>query len=860
MKTTGLLLSFLLLLSFNSCKQDNIRIIELSETRVGQHSAGELERYLNQIYEDVSFQYLSREDPSIDDAPARSILLLLSSQAGQLKGMEGALPTLRESFKIKVHDKKLLVIAPDERGLLNAVYALLEKLGCGFYISGDALPDPAKWDGFTGWEMQDEPLAEERFVFNWHNFLSGCTGWNLPDWQGWIDQANKMRYNGIMVHAYGNNPMFSFEYLGEKKKTGYLNNTISGRDWGNQHINDVRRMTGGEIFDEAVFGAAASKAAEGDKDQAATELMQQVFRYAEDRGTKVIFALDFDTWMANPRNILEKLPEEAVFTLTGGHLAPNPEHPAGYAYLKHLIESFVRTYPDVDQLSVWHRSPGSSLSIGTIWINFPYDKFPVSWKEAYDARIGKYPDIEDDIKAQGMFAHGKLIAAILKIRDEVKPELEISSGSWRMEYIRYADAFFPQEVPLLPLDWSIVFDTPEVKEILSGAAEHRKIYPVIWAHHDDHRYIGRPYRPWPDLADKLAERKASGFGIIHWTTRPLDLYFTNSARQVWKSTLNENIETTVTSYVSSLFGSTHEEVIEYVNDWMSTGPMFGRETSDHFIDLGMQHSGEKLESWEDMRSAAGRRLERLNSIPEDENSRYLEYQKGMEEFYISFFDNQILFQQAFQLARELKIDEAVEIMKQTDPEQSIQKYADAIKNLGFTSGEMALVFSMNTRWLADYKNLEQHLGMSPVRFRFAPTFHDPLAQQPGKYSYYIDDGGHWWNCLWENELENRSFFQENGRTALAAGKDFEFNLQTWHGQTLSAGEYRIELLTLGEADRNDIVLSLRTGGAEHLIEKSGIQVDPAGISFNLLIEKGATLNMQSESGGIYLTGLTIEKI
>ena len=103
----------------------------------------------------------------------------------------------------------------------------------------------------------------------------------------------------------------------------------------------------------------------------------------------------------------------------------------------------------------------------------------------------------------------------------------------------------------------------------------------------------------------------------------------------------------------------------------------------------------------------------------------MEYQKGMEEFYISFFDNQILFQETFERAQESKNDEAVEIMNQTDPELSIQKYADAIKNIGFTSGEMALVFSMNTRWLADYKNLEQRLGMSPVRFRFAQTFTIP---------------------------------------------------------------------------------------------------------------------------------------
>ena len=76
----------------------------------------------------------------------------------------------------------------------------------------------------------------------------------------------------------------------------------------------------------------------------------------------------------------------------------------------------------------------------------------------------------------------------------------------------------------------------------------------------------------------------------------------------------------------------------------------------------------------------------------------------------------------------------------------------------------------------------------------------------------------------------------------------------------SAGKYHIELHTLGEADWNDIVLSLKTGTAEHLIEKSEIEMDPAGISFNLIIENGATLSMQSESAEVYLTGLTIEKI
>jgi len=233
---------FLLIgLIFYSCSKPAIQICDLSDTRVGAHSATEMVKYLDHLYKNADFSL-------VENGSNADIQYFLSSQISE-NGIEiSDLPEKQESFKIANDHGKIVIVAPDERGLLNGTYALLEKLGCGFYISGDVLPEPKKWVGFDGWEMEDEPLTGDRFLFNWHNFLSGCTGWNLPDWQLWIDQANKMRYNGIMVHAYGNNPMFSFEYLGEKKATGYLNNTSSGRDWGNQHVNDVRRMAGGEIF------------------------------------------------------------------------------------------------------------------------------------------------------------------------------------------------------------------------------------------------------------------------------------------------------------------------------------------------------------------------------------------------------------------------------------------------------------------------------------------------------------------------------------------------------------------------------------------------------------------------------------
>lgn len=43
----------------------------------------------------------------------------------------------------------------------------------------------------------------------------------------------------------------------------------------------------------------------------------------------------------------------------------------------------------------------------------------------------------------------------------------------------------------------------------------------------------------------------------------------------------------------------------YYTEWIFNGHMFGRETSDHFVDLGPQRLGHEMESWADMKNKAG---------------------------------------------------------------------------------------------------------------------------------------------------------------------------------------------------------------------------------------------------------------
>lgn len=844
-----LLYMLLMLFLISACSSREISIVSLTDSSIGKHATSELVRYLSGIYPDVSFHV-------VNDGSEAEILLMLNSQLNGLGYSDVEVPDVEEGFRIVPRDNKLLIISPDERGLLNAVYSLLEQQGCGFYISGDRLPDPKKWNGFSNWGMEDQPILGDRSLFNWHNFLSGCTGWDLEDWKLWIDHANKMRYNGIMLHAYGNNPMFSYDYLGETKPTGYLNNSANGRDWGNQHVNDVRRMTGGEIFDGPVYGARPSFASEDDKVAEVTKMMFEVFEYAEQRRTRIIFALDFDTWMTHPANIVEKLPRDALFELNG-YLTPNPEHPEGYKFYRNQVKELLHKYPQIDELTVWSRSPSNKVIsvLGTIWMAFPYDRFPETWKEEYKGELSKNESLEDDLRTQGLFAFSKLVEAIKQAAAEIKPALEIGYGSWGFEWLEIADILLPKGIGFRPLDARITFDTDAAREFLSTVGDRREIHPVIWAHHDDFAYIGRPYTPYKNLSDLISERRISGLGILHWTTHPLDLYFTGTSRQLWRASANEPVQSTVRSFVTATFGQPDEELVDYFYDWLTRGPIFGRETSDHFMDLGKRHWKSNLEPWDKMIQDAKRRLQDLDAVTEESRNDYWKYQKGMEQFYISFFENQQAFDTAYRWLENGEIGSARDLMAGADPDITIEKYVDAMQNIGFTSGEEALVLSLNTRWKTDFVNLKQRLGMEPVRIRFSPTRHDPLAQVPGVNTYHIDETGRWWICLWNHELPENTFGEENGKPALLVEQHLTLSLTTMHGQVLPPGEFE---LILDSQPGSDATLIVFENDRELAKIKLAAGEKPAPVKFNGT--GGEILLVINTDGNMRLNGLEINPL
>ncbi|NND07033.1 MAG: hypothetical protein HKN87_11695 [Saprospiraceae bacterium] len=130
-------ISIIILLAFSITPviQAQIQISNLSGTEIGMHAAGELERYLGKMYTGVDFLRVKSD--------SNAHIQFVSGVQAKAAGLK-AIPTEEGSFKIFEEEGKLFIVSPNERGLLNATYALLEKLGCRFYISGDVVSEQKK--------------------------------------------------------------------------------------------------------------------------------------------------------------------------------------------------------------------------------------------------------------------------------------------------------------------------------------------------------------------------------------------------------------------------------------------------------------------------------------------------------------------------------------------------------------------------------------------------------------------------------------------------------------------------------------------------------------------------------------------
>lgn len=835
----------------SSTAQSKTYIVTCPDERIAE-AARELALYLSKTYPGDQFEVVHEKHRG-----GRNILLELSTDTSLING---------EAFQISGNEQELSIRGKTPRALFHGVYGLLKHLGWNFYLSFEVPPGKAEPLSFTAINIQNAPLKQKRILFNWHNFLSGCTGWDLEQWQQWIDNSSKIGFNAVMVHAYGNNPMHAFSFNGLEKELGHLTTSQKGRDWGTQHVNDVRLLHGGQVFPNAEYGPQAAKVHQNERARAATQLMQKVFKHAERKAMDVCFALDVDTWMASPQNIIRTLPREALIKV-GGYDTVNPESPDGRKYYEAQIKQLFSDYPEISVLTLWVRCPiRDPGKRNSVWLLHTSATLPEEWREEYFQILGVHPELKDEHPYPGLFAVSKIVKIFRELLDESHPDVELTLGSWYTDYMKMADPFLPEYCGFVPLDGRNLLNSPEASDNVKETGKTRNNYCILWAHHDDHRYIGRPYVPYSGLNELLDGINASGYGVIHWTTHPFDPFFNNQENQVWKNTENETWETTVFNFSKSLLKSEESNLNRYFQLWFNKAPMFGRETSDNFLVLEEEYNLEGYSSSMDVVEKAKERLAILEEVDQTalnaQGMKEYFFQIGMEKFIISFFTNHHL---AYATVNAMKKEdftrgEVVALASKMNAEETIQIYAKTIGDYVPTRGEEGLLFSLNLRWLPDYIDLKQRTGLESVRISFQPTSHDPLAQGAGSHTFFVDGEQHFWLSLGEKELGSPC--ETNGQWPLKAvtdswmaiSRDTIIPLKTMRHHTLAALNYQIQVM-VGEQSAGCQIQVLEDN---RIISEFSATADEETVSSSFKASgNGVSLKIIPVDGIVKLVGIVI---
>lgn len=651
-----------------------------------------------------------------------------------------------ESYIIKtfhVAGRKVVAIGgADGRGTLYGAYTFLEKLGCGFYLSYEVCGGLGPGaDPLPELEVADSPVVSERAVLDWHNFPSSCSTWNLEDWKTYIRRSMRMKFNSLVVHLYGNNPIFAYSHNGIRKPVEGLTTSLRGREWGTQNVNDVRRLIGAAgIFSAPVFGSEAAMVPDERRTEAATELMQRVFAFARSRGMEVNLAVDVDTESALPRNIVDTLPERARFPGWNQYPIPNPEVPEGYAFYRSQVRFLLAHYPTLTRLTLWKRvgrTPASQVDPQNL---------PEAWRPEFEKLAKGLAGDQRQIGAGHLVVNHMARAFRRALQELGRPDIPLGVGTWHIEFMEIADRFFDPALAFYALDGTRRLPEEATRRMMRSCCVQRSKVTFAWAHHDDATYAGRPFTPFANYAGLLESSGSAGYGVIHWTWRPLDLFFKSLAQQVWKHTVNEPLRTTAEEMAARTFGAAARQAGgRYLERWVQEAPQFGRETSNFFMDPDYftDELSEQVLRGSEERLAELARLRPLVGDTEV-NKSSLAYFEDWEEYVRRLHSSGRNLTRARRAYENGDLAASIRLLSEHPVERVVEQFADAARRLPVTPGEQGLLLSLNTRFYPYSVMLRQLARAEPIRFRFLRYEHSALAQGPGRGLFYFDRARNLW--------------------------------------------------------------------------------------------------------------------
>lgn len=396
-----------------------------------------------------------------------------------------------------VSDDLVVVTAPTSRGVRNGIYALLEHVGFGFYLSGVAWPEGrVRWSDMEPLNASHSPVFSVRGTLPWYNFFNSPTTWEPADHRAFVDALARMRMTFVGFHAYDSEPFAAYAREdGELTGGAPLLNTLHAT-WGTKPIGtDAFYGDTGGYFAREAFGAASSFIADQDASiRAAKAELADALAYAKARG---------------------------LSTCLGFEVHGDPTHHAVQDAFERRLTQLLNDYPMLDYVWIWEPEAQGVYPVASPSARSPWESAQARW----DAAFG---DIED-ARRRGEAARMTLYAEhAQRVVDAVRPEVRLVVSGWGGDaWLRFSD-FFPGMDQLLPegVTFSALDNirvTPEVSEAYGKLAPERQRWPIIWFEFD-----GDQWMPQPNLEetagacrDALA-KGCQGLLGIHWRTRAVE--------------------------------------------------------------------------------------------------------------------------------------------------------------------------------------------------------------------------------------------------------------------------------------------------------------------------------------------------
>jgi hypothetical protein len=320
-----------------------------------------------------------------------------------------------------------------------------------------------------------------RGTLPWHNFLSGPTAWNEPEYRAYLDELQQHGLNFVGFHCYTGGaeryapyvePMIRVKYRDVLPEAGF-DTSLTAR-WGYRPLA-LRDFVFGTShlfpsYPEAeAFGAdcALNVPSNEQRYAQAQALMRKVMEMAHARGIQVAMGFEFGV---HPPELASIVPPDSRIP---GAMLPDPTHPANIEILQSELEDVLRAYPGVDWIWLW-------LHEHSMFVAQP--ELSGRFRELYEREKANFGDAKEHDVFTGVWS----LAQIRQVHEYLarrSPNTKLVIGGW---------GGGPQLPPVLrgldrALPTNIVFsclNSGSHAPVLAEIASHRQTWSIPWFESD----------------------------------------------------------------------------------------------------------------------------------------------------------------------------------------------------------------------------------------------------------------------------------------------------------------------------------------------------------------------------------------